>query len=109
MNVASLNLCKELYELSGWLKGTDKFWFESNSKSQLINKPFKPNGFNEENRYPAYDLGYLLKKLNKIGVSLSGSGDRWSASSGEVYAVAKKPTDCVTKLAIELFKQGVLK
>lgn len=118
MNVANLELCKELYELSGWLKGTEKFWFEPGDgfKNQLINKKFKPNGFNENGRFPAYDLGYLLRKLP--GVKLEQiDKDFWNAqksyNDGTELPDYKScdgstPEDAVCKLAIELFKQGIL-
>jgi hypothetical protein len=98
MNTASLELCKELYELSGW-----------NAPVVSMDGPT-----------PRYDLGYLLRKLPKhvedqwlhiapitdnkwaahymmMGVKSAGQ-DEW----------ADTPEDAACKLAIELFKQGIL-
>lgn len=102
-NVASLNLCKELYELSRW------------SGSELGDYDIRVG------IYPKYTLGYLLRKLPKhvgdqwlrvapitdvmwaayyivMGVKTAGQ-DEW----------ADTPEDAACKLAIELIKQGVLK
>lgn len=119
-DVADLELCKELYELTGW-DGT--FW--NYSRSSGSDFPFKlgHKGSVEtrevKERYPAYSLGYLIRKLpdtTNIGVS----GDLYTAYSNPVglptgdkwhdfVEVAKTPEDAACMLAIELFKAGVLK
>lgn len=119
MNVADLELCKELYELSGWFD-TYFFWDADNGVAEkseaLLMHPTK--------NCPAYDLGYLLRKLPAkimgknnmlIFLSLSHSGSEWWAnyetggnSRAEIQMSADTPEDALTKLAIELFKQGVL-
>ena len=115
MNVASLELCQELYELSGWK--TDD-WYDLDENGEPM-----PHLATEEDIYggepgqylPAYDLGYLLRKLppttaimhaNKRGyeayivsLELKLHGQRHFADS---------PEDAAAKLCIELFKQGVL-
>lgn len=92
MNVASLELCKELYELSGWKTGGDKpTW----------------NGRKGVNSAPAYDLGYLLRKLPYHGV-ISGQGTFRQASCSGYIASSDTPEDALAQLAIELHKQGVL-
>lgn len=48
MNVASKELCEELYKLSGWHNGTH--W-------SIVGEPRAVTDF------PKYDLGYLLRKL----------------------------------------------
>lgn len=156
MNVASLDLCKELYELSGW-KDCDLLWRwylnwldDTETEPELVMKrghmnvaaPFK---------VPAYDLGYLLRKLpaylaekrdkrklltpensrlywftlQKYPQELEGGEhliDEWCCSYDSVEAgsgvystdkfdastFADTPEDAACKLAIELFKTGVL-
>lgn len=103
MNVASLELCKELYELSGW--GAELNDWRSNSGTVI------------SGAYPAYDLGYLLRKLpndhminfSRPPVKLYQSGHSWTAEYGGFKSGDTAPEDAVCKLAIELFKQGVLK
>lgn len=128
--VASLPNCKELYELSGWddtkdtykrlaglhdLKWKDWFFADYN------NGKWDDVG---EQSVPAYSLGYLLRKLpighpeNNVFAELSVHRylkDKWSAiwqtedMETEVMQIADTPEDALCKLAIELFKQGVLK
>ena len=121
MNVASRELCKELCELSGWdysvawSRLTDtpdgrEDWMLGTPHSQAIEI------------YPAYDLGYLLRKLkshladnqwldirinerNKAGYV--GAYGTWEQGHLE-YLEASTPEDAAAKLAVELFKQGVL-
>lgn len=116
MNVANLELCKELYELSGW--GSEHTW-----KSM-------PDG----GVAPQYDLGYLLRKLppsiRNEGMHQTLEmilGDFWLDEQQtlhsykfryrtndnmrvEVYSYQQDdtPEDAACKLAIELFKQGVI-
>lgn len=92
-DVASLDLCKELYEVSEW--EADAF---------------------RDGITPAYDLGYLLRKLPvhisiESHATLDGKGSRWYKAvdnSAEESCRAVTPEDAAAKLAIELFKQGVL-
>lgn len=110
MNVASLENCKELYELSGWETSRDRYY--PDRKPQLAIGPFGAKL--PSTAIPAYDLGYLLRKLPS-GVTLfsnSNGGDPNDYSikyeNGE-WITADTPEDAACKLAIELFKQGVLK
>lgn len=103
MNVASLELCKELYELSGWAPpDSDEIYGWDNE--QLKTK--KIVGYE-------YDLGYLLRKLQPLEPMLSTLGEGWECSAldvGRWEANVREltPEDAACKLAIELFKQGVL-
>lgn len=137
MNVASLELCKKLHGLSGW-HDTEDVWavnyfldeaprldWSLQSRSQSI-------GYPRGKIIPAYDLGYLLRKLpestqlrktkqtegrgRKPGVQpyLVSCGrlvderpDYYWGKRNTVIG-ADTPEDAVAKLAIELFKQGVL-
>lgn len=105
-NVASLEHCKELYELSGW------------NPHDLPDHP----GSNGKLPYvPAYDLGYLLRKLPRTAITRIDQNDfknaEWVADSfllrdrkrKPVQFRADTPEDAAANLAIELFKQGVLK
>lgn len=101
MNVASLSLCKELYELSGW-----------------DSLEYHPNAVGTPITCPAYDLGYLLRKLPR-GCYIAQTRKGWTASSGNAREIfgkqspitlnADTPEDAACKLVIELFKQGILK
>lgn len=94
MTVASRELRKELYELSDWQNECEGIW---------------PMG---------YDLSFLLRKLQQFGVSIRANGfGTWeaetdSAELGDEHEQLEQtwniPEDAVTKLAIELFKDGIL-
>lgn len=165
MNVASKELCEELYELSGWEfdeshRRIEKVWIQSFSTSEMgqghddyektppserrqyhigewvvRDNPKNFIGIPEDvpwgwaNKYyqktvdasvPAYDLGYLLRKLPMyleikhpdtlrltIGAVIGG---RWCASydwedGGVMHEQFQgTPEDAACKLAIELFK-----
>lgn len=129
MNVASLELCKELYAVSGW-KG--HIWSEDGVKScnlffnsmagWTLTTCADPKAFEDEpdDWIPAYDLGYLLQKLPGENMAFAhGKNDTWylnlilmdirgpgmqSSFSTEGVSIE----DAVAKLAIELFKQKVL-
>lgn len=132
MTTASLKLCQELYELSGW-EATDFAWW-ANDREKLddwsIDKIVHVETQTYKNlgwKFPAYDLGYLLRKLPPIVTLKSRSGGRWSAQlvrgqlvysyqeqkdeikKWEIERTADTPEDALTLLAIELFKQGVIK
>lgn len=129
MNTASLELSKELYELSGgkllseW--GSTYFYYTPDGGSSTGHTVIV--GTRSTVDIPAYDLGYLLRKLPPIVTLKSRAGGRWSAQlvkgqlvysyqeqkdeikKWEVERTADTPEDAACKLAIELFKQGVLK
>lgn len=131
MNVANLELCKELYELSGWLsrplwtkwhcgelifgKGKEKFTGEWH----VVETPC----WLDKTEVPAYDAGFLLRKLPD-GVSLYKGRRGWTLNSGNTFQLnnsstgnvlrlgnflSATPENALCKLAIELHKQGVLK
>lgn len=119
MNVASLELSIELFKLSGW---EDCYWswtdFEADGKHDWELRPYIDQ---ELDNYPAYDLGYLLRKLQAIDDGFRYAiitqddfepvwhANRTSANTVELQCEADTPEDAVCKLAIELLKQGVLK
>lgn len=129
MTTASLELCKELYGLSG--RGKDGkfnfYWLEEDGKATITRN---------RGQTPAYDLGYLLRKL-----PISTDGGKWKLAIYKAHHNGKNsdwytfayvhindmglimptsnirslhlveadtPEDAACKLAIELFKQGVL-
>lgn len=113
MNVASLKLCRELYELSGW-SAPQKYWVLMVSGDwKAVNKDTTVEVEINRSIYPAYDLGYLLRKLPPYSRIQSMKGDvpyRVSYDNGvsERGVNADTPEDAACKLAIELFKQGIL-
>ena len=133
MNVASLELCKELYELSGWNEEPDYIWATTYGQPYklvprtVIGKDLIQALKQKSFIIPAYDLGYLLRKLPyKVyddysawvyGYKLMPTASTgWKIWYGEVgtdsemyFNSAETPEDAACKLAIELFKQGVLK
>lgn len=113
MNTASFDLCKELYELSHWTL-TEKHWYQGKPISR------SPWGWD----CSAYDLGFLLEKLPQntwVGY-VDTSGQRgyalaktyaWDEEGNDINKIAEcradTPEDAACMLAIELFRQGVLK
>lgn len=106
-NVASLELSRELYELSHWdgknpnTSGTTTFYVVDNELKKEV---------------ACYDLSYLLRKLPDDNVNLMKIGSKWFAwvgidfgMDGKKDSIADTPEDCVAKLVIALFKAGVLK
>lgn len=129
MNVASLELCKELYELSGW-EGTYLIRYQDTSPNSpwVLTEAYRLSGVGLFESIPAYDLGHLLRELEplskiknltesyivldhvdylgwraRLESRYDSHKDRWIEDS------ANTPEDAAAKLAIELFKQGVLK
>lgn len=119
-NVASLENCMTLHELSGWDETTfchktvltgDELEFRAISLTEDARV-----GANARFLCPAYDLGYLLRKLpdqTLLGTLPTGSWViEYNPTPGkfthEFEFVADTPENATTKLAIELFKQGIL-
>lgn len=111
MTTASLELCKELYLLSKWV-GTDFYhdasegWDDQHVEYGGGSLP-KDGGI-----YPAYDLGYILRKLPnrspKTQIIIMLDGD-WFANYGDVGVSADTPENAAVKLAILLIKEGIIK
>lgn len=122
MNTANLELCQELYALSGWdyesqyVHATDNY-SDERAKHLLTRGMLGENPYDPNLKYkfvaPAYDLGYLIRKLpNKIIVEHS-SNIWWArhddfTDKGDISINADTPENALAKLAIELFKQGIL-
>lgn len=140
MNVASLELSKELHELSGWdgtlLRHIEASGFIDSSVGigtvydKTVGLYGTKVGCDEcEGQIivdftPAYDLGYLMRKLQITADWTYGRFDLQHCSEdGRYYWCAgynsfepnfpsgesdDSPEDAAAKLAIELFKRGVL-
>lgn len=126
MNVASLENCKELFELSEW-DDSSAYWTKDTYPATKF-EPFVSDlheGTNFKHIAPAYDLGFLLRKLPPylgtedddwlLRLMPSYLGETWSigyaglkdlrflhAQQGDI------PENALCKLAIQLFKQGLL-
>src|SRR5947207_959102 len=125
MNTANLELCEELFELSGWQPPSHyyDYWINVYGEGWKV-LHVGPKGFPGDepgNDYvPAYTLDYLLRRLPKhidnqwlriapitddkwaayyviMGVKTAGQ-DEW----------ADTPENATCKLTTELFKQGIL-
>lgn len=134
MNLASLELCKELYGLSDW--SDTNFWYgePKNLEPQLIFRADKqiPNEmiWAGDRFTPAYDLGYLLRKLPARIHMLEGDDvflviekfdphpldePRYTAMykasvDSDCWAqTTDTPEDAVCALAIKFFQEEILK
>jgi hypothetical protein len=130
MHVASLELCKELYELSWWTDTDDehlliptglRFGQPDKSGNQAsyaterewtVGKDNPSSPWAASEKYPAYSLGYLLRKLDHFELTFNGLnyGAWYKVVRGDriVNQRADTPEDAAAKLVIELFKQGIL-
>lgn len=133
MHVAELSLCKELYELSGW--GDTSEFYVNGMLQHGIDTAFEDHAIktNYPGYSPAYDLGYLLRKLPSNYMLMWHDFEDFKLEDGEVikqgraYVMSKldgdmyeidedfwnadqsdTPEDAAAKLAIELFKQKIL-
>lgn len=111
MNVANLENCKKLYELSGWESGE---WFTMGAEDEI--------SLAEMPDIPQYDLGYLLRKLPRT-INIDGVPyqfrlephkllEEWWASyshTRDIQIFAPTPEDATCLLAIKLFEEGILK
>lgn len=111
MTTASLENCKRLFELSGWSDPT--YTYQANGYTFLTYNKKQPEIPNE---YPAYDLGYLLRKLphqlNGVIFSLihhdSGAWIARYVDTPHHYGQAPTPEDAVALLCIKLIEDGIL-
>jgi hypothetical protein len=106
MNVASLSLCRELYELSGW----DDPDASNDATGSVTEAPVWVS---------RYTLGFILRKLPGCSITHLKNGsfrakynrynpDMPTKNIRPFRQEADTPEDAAAKLAIELFKQGVL-
>lgn len=142
MNVSSLELSKELYELSEWGEEVAIQWWVVRPKHKIDGVEHEEFAYVDdysdraktdrgEYAIPAYNLGYLLRKLpsHTYSTQYEQKAYLWMRKDSDVYcawykvtdpnygeditsehgAVCDTPEDAACKLAIELFKQGILK
>lgn len=116
MNVASLENCKELFELTRWYEDHDYSHVQFKENGNWVTQLQRDIDFGDIwSSYPAYDLGYLLRKLppgtDLRHINPASGNDYWAASFAheEYYSgTADAPEDAACLLATELIKQGVL-
>lgn len=122
-HTASLELSRTLYEVSGW-DDTDKWLHRKGNGDTMLFSPIGPHLM--ECDAPAYDLGYLLRKLPH---STYVEQHRPAAKDGYKYgawntdlthilysktpidyfqADADTPENALCQLAIDLFKSNIL-
>lgn len=143
MNTASFTLCRKLYELSGWELPayTGYSWIEEKLFINLTRwhdtmgaghdwiRPLDNGPERDATKcIPAYDLGYLLRKLPSEFSDSDGNVYRLRGGKNQYYFFEYQsredydvrwwnispfskgsPEEAVCELAIELFKQEVLK
>ena len=113
-DVASRELSKQLYDLSGWTEPADYYWYENGLYNQYQKPP------EAEFVAPAYKLGFLIRKLPRqidgeemrnCSISMEWLGNQWVFyySRTDFSGTADTPEDAAAKLCIELIKQGILK
>ncbi len=104
MNVASLDHCRKLHEASGWTDTEFTYYINGGQYSGEVYH--RSMVFDKDGNLPAYDLGYLVRKLRGELLVLDDSEMGLFFRSMLTLATLE---DAAAKLAIELFKQGVLK
>jgi hypothetical protein len=121
VNIASLELCRDLFELSGWGQSETHLTYYDGSLDET--EPWD-RGADNRKCIPAYDLGYLLRNLpqNSWVGYVDTSGRRgyalaktyaWNEKGTDIDKIAEcradTPENAAVMLAIELFKRGILK
>lgn len=117
MHVASLDNCKRLYELSGWICHTpgEYWWHDDGQKAHPCNVltgwPEEPLG---KYIWPLYNSGYLFAKIPqriylKKHYKKPFYWAKWDDRLKEIYVEADTPEDALCKLSIKLFESGILK
>lgn len=130
MTTANLENCKKLYELSGWgnvggeQDNPDYYWVQSLDGGRENYTCYGGGSIPSDGGiYPAYDLGYLLRKLEdaehqgeaiQLNYCHHQDGSRnYCISIGKalksLFEYADTPEDAACLLAIKLIEQGVLK
>ena len=110
MNAASLELCKELWELSGW--PTDRWIpYDEVKPIEAITQDVYDNLFKPSGKVPAYDLDYLLGKLPNETAMYKDPTGRYSfrCKAALNFFPLLNPADAAAALCIDLIKQGILK
>ena len=113
MNVANLELCRELHELSGW-EDTYLAYVSQTTGEQHVLAADGSFGENWDFDW-AYDLSYLLRKLPVHTKLWAERPDNWHAHFDDkdglmqgLHVTYDTPEDAAAKLCVELIKQGLL-
>lgn len=118
MNVASLELCRELEKSSGW-GGTEHIWSLSSSAAwRPIRSTLRPSSPKMLYRvkaglvYSAYDLGYLMRKLPEgyaVQKRFTDFVAWWADRDTDMpWGFGSTPEDAVAQACLELLNKGVL-
>lgn len=120
MYVANLENCKRLYELSGWMETSYSYsyMYTTWKLSQLF------SNVHSKKRIPAYDAGYLLRKLSSLVGKKYGrlylefaqnpnQSKQWYCSFVNEdmrfpVGEADTPEDALALLCIKLIEEGIL-
>lgn len=132
MNVASKQLCQELYKLSGWdtfsMATKDEphlaYWHHTRSDKVKVHDYYQDDS-SCSFICPAYGLGYLLRKLpDDMMAAVVKDVVHHKSDDGKHYVTNRYaahnigpvnsgwfdiPEDAACALAIELIKRGILK
>lgn len=108
-SVASLNLCRELFAGSGW-DGTalNHFSFHDGRETVEASPLF---GYISAKGTPAYDLGYLLRRLPPATAIRKRKSKEYSAFAPVlkgVLSVDNSPENAAARLAAQLIEHGIL-
>lgn len=108
VNTTSLEISKRLYKLSGW-DDTDKFLHLKGNGDTMLFTPIAKHLSDCD--APAYDLGYLLRKLpaGEYSFIRNYSGNSWILDCVSYQTTSNTPEDAAGLLAIKLLEEGVLK
>jgi hypothetical protein len=130
MNVASKELCQELYAASAWYD-TDHLWhIPAWKQDEVTHYDFNAayvivgdHNIVEKSYFPAYDLGYLLRKVGSGGGVVADS-ETYTARRPAQYGVfpvgykdplggrigwtADTPEDAMCKMIIDLIRVGII-
>lgn len=110
INVTSITTSRKLFKLTGWKETI----FEYDKDGDLMYCTATP-----QYKLPAYDLGFLLRKMPYKIVdkgflhvsmgSVSAASYQGTGGNESVYYRAKTPEEAVAQLAIMLIKDGVIR
>lgn len=117
VGVASRADSEELYHLSGW---NGQYWWwsikhphpDGSACYDLVGEHDAPFA---NTTYPAYDVGYLLKRLPAVTLTGYGSGKykaTWKDHADHVTIGRESranPANALCRLAMALFEAGILK
>lgn len=120
-NVASPELCEQVYKELGW-KGTYwNYWRSKISNEWVLSHVGAIETREVKERIPAYDLGFLFDTLPReikledgyYALSIMSVHDKWRGAYGggkykKFLKQTKLPADVLCKVALELKKAGIL-